>query len=495
MQNLPANIYSVDSVREIDRTAIEDHGIPGYTLMTRAGAASQRAARRRFPDAKRWQVICGAGNNGGDGFVVARLAANDGIVVSVLTLVDPESLTGDAARAYEDFAAEGGVVMPWAAELDGEADLLVDAILGSGLERDVDGEFAKAVAAINEHAAKVLALDIPTGINGDSGKVQGTAVKADLTVTFVGLKTGSLLGRAPDYCGELLYAGLEIPDECRAAVSPDFRRINDELMQAALRPRRRTAHKGDFGHVLVIGGGDGMPGAARLCGEAALRSGAGRVSIATAPSHAAILAATRPELMSHAISAPADLMPLLNKADVIAFGPGLGQSGWAKALFEVVVGDARPAVWDADALNLLAESPDTAGRAEDRVITPHPGEAGVLLDQPTADIQADRPAAVRALQTRFGGVAVLKGAGSLILSNAGVPFICTSGNPGMAAAGMGDVLTGIIAALLAQGLSAEQAALVGVEAHARAGDIAAADGERGLIASDLIAVLRRVINP
>jgi len=492
MQRLPTNIYSVASVREIDRAAIEDHGIPGYTLMTRAGVASVRLARQRFPDAKRWQVICGPGNNGGDGYVVARLAANDGIVVSVLTLVDPESLQGDVARAYGDFAAEGGVVMPWAGELDVEAELLVDAILGSGLERELGGEFAKAVTAINEHSANVVALDVPSGIQGDSGRRLGGAVHADLTATFVGLKTGLFLDRAADHCGELAYDGLDIPDECREAVSAEFQRIDDAVLQAALPPRKRAAHKGDFGHVLVIGGGEGMPGAVRLCGEAALRAGAGRVSVATAPSHAAILTATRPELMSHAVVDAADLEPLLEKADVIAFGPGLGQSDWAQALFELMVADTRPAVWDADALNLLAASP---GHADTRVITPHPGEAGKLLGQSAADIQSDRLAAVRALRERYGGVAVLKGAGSLIAANGEAPSLCTSGNPGMAAAGMGDVLTGIIAALLGQGLTLVQAALVGVEVHARAGDIAAASGQRGLIASDLIAELRAVINP
>ena len=492
MQTLPANVYSVASVREIDRVAIEDHGIPGYTLMSRAGAAALRAARRRFPGTKRWQVICGAGNNGGDGYVVARLAANDGIGVSVLGLVDPASLSGDAAAAYEDFVAEGGVVTPWAGELDGEADLLVDAILGSGLERDVGGKFAEAVSAINEHAANVLALDIPTGIHGDTGKVLGAAVAADLTVTFVGLKAGLFLDSAADFRGELMYDDLDIPDACRAAVSPVFRRIDDSLLQRMLPPRPRASHKGDFGHVLVIGGGNGMPGAARLCGEAALRAGAGKVSIATAPAHAAILTATRPELMSHAVAAPADLLPLLEKADVLAFGPGLGRSAWARALFEVVAADSRPAVWDADALNLLAESPD---RAALRIITPHPGEAGVLLGRSTADVQSDRIEAVLALQDRFAGVAVLKGAGTLISVGSEMPSMCTSGNPGMAAAGMGDVLTGIIAALLAQGLSIGQAAMAGVESHARAGDSAASRGERGLVASDLIAELRAVINP
>jgi len=492
MQTLPANIYSVASVREIDRTTIEDHGIPGYTLMTRAGAAALRAARQRFPDARRWQVVCGGGNNGGDGYVVARLAANEGIAVSVLTLVDPQALRRDAAKAYADFAAEGGVVMPWGGALDAEAELLVDAILGSGLERDLGGEYAKAVAAMNDHAANVLSLDIPTGINGDSGKLLGSAVRADLTVTFVGLKPGLFLERGAEFCGELRYDGLEIPDECRADVSTKFCRVDDVLMRSAFPLRPRTAHKGDFGHVLVIGGGEGMPGAVRLCGEAALRAGAGLVSIATAPSHAAILTATRPELMSHAIDGPEDLEALLEKADVIAFGPGLGVSDWAKALFEMVARDTRRSVWDADALNLLAENP---GKSKTRIITPHPGEAGRLLKQSTADIQSDRLGAAEALQERYGGVAVLKGAGSLIAAGTESPSICTSGNPGMAAAGMGDVLTGIIAALLGQGLSVEQAALAGVEAHARAGDIAAAGGERGLIASDLIAALRGVVNP
>jgi NAD(P)H-hydrate epimerase len=492
MQNLPVEVFSVASVREIDRSAIEDSGIPGYTLMTRAGAAALRIARERFPNARRWQVVCGSGNNAGDAYVIARLAARDGIAVSVLSLVDPARLSGDAATACRDFAADGGVAMPWAGELDKEAELLVDGILGSGLERAVGGRFAEAVSAINAHAADVLALDIPTGIHGDTGEIMGCAVEADLTVTFVGLKSGLFLDGAPDLRGELTFDGLEIPGECRSAVQPVMRRIDTALLRESLPPRRVAAHKGDFGHVLVIGGGRGMPGAARLCGEAALRTGAGRVSIATHPAHAAILTATRPELMSHAIEGPADLEPLLARADVVAFGPGLGRSAWARSLFEIAGADARPAVWDADGLHWLAEFP---GRSDTRVITPHPGEAGALLGRATAAIQADRIAAVQALQARFGGVAVLKGAGTLVAAGGDVPSICTSGNPGMAAAGMGDVLTGIIAALLAQGLSAQNAALVGVESHARAGDIAARGGERGLIASDLISALRAVINP
>jgi hydroxyethylthiazole kinase-like uncharacterized protein yjeF len=491
MHCLPTNIYSVAAVRETDRMTIEDRGVPGYTLMMRAGEAAVSEACARFPDAGRWQVVCGAGNNAGDGYVVARVAAARGLAVSVIALVDPESLQGDAATAYRDYAAEGGVVLPWAGELDAEASLLVDGMLGSGLERDVGGEFARAVAALNAHGAPVLALDIPTGIQGDTGAVLGCAVRADLTVTFVGLKQGLFLGEGPEYCGTLRFADLGIADDDRDGIEPAMRRIDDAMLAAALPRRRRTGHKGDYGHVLVVGGGEGMPGAVRLAGEAALRAGAGLVSIATHPSHAAMMVASRPELMPHAVASPNDLAPLLERADVVAFGPGLGRSDWARALFDPLLAFDRPAVWDADALNLLAEQP---GKARERVITPHPGEAARLLGETTAGIQADRPGALARLQAKYGGIAVLKGAGTLV-SDLPVPLLCTAGNPGMGSAGMGDVLSGIIAALAAQGIELPRAAAVGVEVHARAGDRAAVAGERGLIASDLLAELRAVVNP
>jgi len=492
MASLPVDIYSVATVREIDRTAIEDQGIPGYTLMTRAGSATLSEVRDRFPEANRWQIVCGAGNNAGDGYVVARLAASEGIVASVVALVDPDALKGDAAIAYADFQAEGGVVIPWSGQLDHDAELIIDGLLGSGLERDVEGEFALAVAAINAHSANVVSLDIPTGLHGDSGAVMGFAVRADMTVTFVGLKAGLFLGDGRDYCGEVVFAGLGIPANCLQSSEAEFRRIDDDQLQRTLPPRRRSAHKGDFGHVLVVGGGPGMPGAVRLCAEAALRTGAGLVSIATDPAHAAMLVATRPELMAHGISGADELQALLDKADVIAFGPGLGQSAWAAEFVTTLGGDERPCVWDADALNWLADSPASS---ENRVITPHPGEAGTLLGSTAADVQSDRRGALTQLRERYGGVVVLKGSGTLVSAGSGVPWLCTSGNPGMAAPGMGDVLTGVVAALLAQGLTPEDAAAIGVEVHARAGDRAAESGERGLLASDLLAELRSVINP
>jgi hydroxyethylthiazole kinase-like uncharacterized protein yjeF len=489
---LPAEIYTVASVRKIDQAAIKNAEISGFTLMTRAAEAAMREIQLRFPNAMHWQVVCGSGNNGGDGFVLARLAGHQGIAVSVLAMSDPEKLQGDAATAYMDFAAEGGVVGLWEGAVDEDADLLVDALLGSGLERDVEGDYAGAVAAINEHPAAVCSLDLPSGLHGDSGRILGTAVKADLTVTFVGLKIGLFVGNGPLICGDIAFADLEIPASCKSMIPPELRRTDDETVARALPRRDPLAHKGDFGHVLLIGGGPGMPGAIQLCGEGALRAGAGRVSIATHPSHAAQIASARPELMCHGIEDADGLLELMQKVDTLAIGPGLGTGEWARAMFTAATGSKLPIVIDADGLNLLAK---TEGRRGSWILTPHPGEAATLLDRSTANVQADRHQAVTDLRQLRGGVTVLKGAGTLVVHKERTPWLCGAGNPGMAAPGMGDVLTGVIAGLLAQGLPAESAAVVGVAVHAKAGDRAALGGERGMTASDLLAELRACVNP
>lgn len=489
---LPAEIYSVDSVRRLDSAAINDAGISGYALMTRAAQAALDVAIERYPDAKRWQVLCGAGNNGGDGYVLARLAAQHGIAVSVIALTPAEDLKGDASTACVDFAAEGGGYGPWEGELDDEAELLVDGMLGSGLDREVGGVYAEVVQAVNAHGAPVLALDIPTGLHGDNGSVMGCAVEADVTVTFVGLKSGLFLGEAPDFVGELHFAGLDIPAEQRQSVSAEMRRIDRRFLRRALPRRKRNAHKGDFGHLLLIGGGPGMPGAIRLAGEAALRSGAGLVSIASHPSHAAAIVTSRPELMCHGIEESGALEPLLGRATTIGIGPGLGTDRWAREIFRTVIKCKLPMVIDADALNMLAL---ISVKADHWVLTPHPGEAARMLESSSGEVQADRPKAVAALQERYGGTVVLKGAGTLISAGGGPAWLCSAGNPGMSAPGMGDVLTGIIAGLLAQGLSQEDAAVAGVEVHARSGDAAAERGERGLLASEVLRELRSWVNP
>ncbi len=493
MDRLPTCIHDAEGVRALDGCAIEREGIPGYTLMCRAGAALLDAVESDFPACGRLLVVCGAGNNAGDGYVLARLAHEEGYRVRVTALVAPGSLGGDAARAYEDFVAGGGEVEEWDPRLLEEADLVVDAILGTGLTRDVGGAFAAAVDAINEAEPAVLAVDIPSGLDADDGRVRGTAVRADTTVTFVGLKAGLLTGAGPDCRGRLRFSDLGVPPACGDAAEPVLRRLDESWLATLFGPRARSAHKGAFGHLLIVGGAPGMPGAVRLAGEAALRAGAGLVTIATHPDHAAIITAARPELMCRGVADAADLEQPLQRATHLALGPGLGTDDWGRGMLSAALAAGLPAVVDADALNLLAAAP----RHDDNwVLTPHPGEAARLLGTDTAAVQADRVGAARAIAERYGGVAVLKGAGTLICAADGsLPAICTDGNPGMASPGMGDVLTGIVGAMLAQGLAARQAAEAGVLVHALAGDRAARAGERGTMAGDLIAEIRHWVNP
>lgn len=494
--NLPVEIHSVENVRRIDQAAINDAGISGYALMTRAAQAALDEMLRRFPKTKRWQIVCGPGNNGGDGYVLARLAGQKGIGVSVLAASSPESLSGDARSACLDFAAEGGAVVEWSGALDPDADLVVDALLGSGLQRELEGVFADIVNAINAHAAPVVALDIPSGLHGDSGAIMGKAVSADLTVTFVALKPGLLLRAGKECVGELAFAGLGIPADCLRNVAPVLRRMEPSMLAKALPPRASDSHKGDFGHVLLIGGHPGMPGAIRLAGMAALRTGAGRVTVATHPLNVAPIAAACPELMFHAVDNADDLVEVWHRADVIGIGPGLGTGDWGRSLLDSLLDTALcanlPTVIDADALTLLA---GIESRQDNRILTPHPGEAARLLSTDTGEVQRDRPKAATELQRRYGGTVVLKGAGSLVSCGSGICWICTAGNPGMASPGMGDVLTGIIAALLAQRLPQEMAAVCGVLIHAMAGDATAVRGQRGMLASDLLPELRTWVNP
>lgn len=495
MQPLPALVYPTAAVRAADRYAIEVLGIPGYTLMTRAGEAALTALRSQWPLARRLLVLAGPGNNGGDGYVVARFARAAGLDVTVAA---PAGLpaSGDAARAAADWSAAGGTVLPWTATLLERADLVVDALLGTGLARTVGAPLAEVVGALNASGRPLAALDVPSGLDSDTGEVRGVAVRAALTVTFVGLKPGLFLGSGPEHVGRLICDDLDVPPDAFAGAAPALRRIPESDLRALLPRRARTAHKGVNGRVLVVGGGPGMPGAVRLAGEAALRAGAGLVTIATWPVHAAALAAGRPELICLPAETPADIASALAAADVVAVGPGLGRTPWATRLLGAVWDSSKPLIVDADALNALAERPTKRAHW---CLTPHPGEAARLLGLDIGAVQADRLAAARALASRYGGVAVLKGAGTLVAAGEAAPWVCERGNPGMAAAGMGDVLTGVIAAIAAQQPDAlaalGAAAAVGVLVHAQAGDLAARGGERGILASDLIAQLPACVNP
>lgn len=489
---LPTTLYRAEQVRQLDRLAIERWGIPGIDLMNRAGRGAFTVLRQAWPSAPRVVVICGSGNNGGDGYVLARLAREAGSRVDLCVPAGTGKPRGDALIAHDAWHAAGGVVHPFASAVLAEPCVVVDALLGTGLERDVDGEYAALIAAINAAEHPVLALDVPSGLNADSGMPMGAAVRADTTVTFVGLKRGLFTGRAPDYTGAVHFDSLGVPPEVYEQIIPDAVRIGDKEVAAALPPRPRSSHKGDNGHVLVIGGDHGMAGAARMAAYAAARVGAGLVSVATRESHASLVSVNQPEIMSHGVEEYAALRPLLERASVVAIGPGLGRGEWGRSLLDNIIDSGVPLVVDADGLNLLAERPRTGERW---VLTPHPGEAARLLGCSVAEVQSDRFAAARRLQSDYGGVTVLKGAGSIVASAGGELGLCALGNPGMGSGGMGDVLTGVIAGLLAQGLNAVTAARVGVYLHAGAADLAARDGERGLLAMDLIPHLRRLANP
>ena len=483
------NLYTAAQVRAFDRLLIES-GTPGAELMRRAGAAAFTLLRARWPKARAVSVLCGAGNNGGDGYVLARLALEAGLDTRVYPLASPSRLQGDALEAYRNYQQVGGPMLDFVpANFEG-AHVLVDGLLGTGLDREVSGLYGEVIGAVNRFGGAVLALDIPSGLHADSGCTMGPTVRADATISFIGLKRGLFAGDGLECGGAVFFHDLDAPPALLRRETPSARLA--PAWRRGLPPRSRNAHKGHFGHVLVIGGDLGYGGAARLAAEAAARVGAGLVSIATRPEHAALLNLGRPELMCRGVSHAHDLAPLLARASVIAVGPGLGQGDWGKELFGAALACGLPLVVDADALNLLARAPL---RRDDWVLTPHPGEAGRLLQLTSAQIQADRFAAAAALRARFGGVVVLKGAGTLIQNGDAPPLVCAQGNPGMATGGMGDVLTGVIAGLLAQGLEPREAAETAARLHAMAGDRAAMEGgERGLLASDLTPYLRMGVN-
>lgn len=481
------DLYTVEQVRALDRRAIDELGVPGIELMRRAAWAGLASLRRHWPQARRIAVYCGPGNNGGDGFLLASLAREEGLHVDVLALAD--TAQGDAAQARHEWESGGGNVRRWDehAELPA-ADVHVDALYGTGLRRAPEIAVARLIECIHVSGSPVLALDVPSGLEANSGRCPGQAVRADVTVSFIAAKRGLHTGQAADHAGLLELDTLGLPDALWQGTPPDA-----QVLQADhLPPRARAAHKGNHGHVLAIGGDHGTAGAVRLCGESALRSGAGLVSVATRAEHLVALNSARPELMAHAVDGPQTLEPLLERADVLALGPGLGQRAWGHALWLTALDTGKPLVLDADGLNLLAHEPRQFTHAA--VLTPHPGEAARLLHDTIENVEADRFAAVRALAARYHAVVVLKGAGSLIADPTGRVAVCPWGNPGMATGGMGDLLTGVIAALLAQGCDAWQAACLGVGLHARAGDIAARQGERGLLASDLLPALHLLGN-
>ena len=499
---LPPRVYDGEQIAALDQRFIEHFGATSQALMQRAARAAYAELAEAWPMPGRMLVVAGPGHNGADAALIGELAHAGGWQVR---LVAPLPLDNLSEAAREAFAVYERVVGPVEALQDAalSCDLIVDGLFGIGVNRAVTGPAAQAIEQINAASARgvgVLSVDIPSGLDATTGRIHGVAVKAGRTVTFIGVKLGLMSADGPAHTGELAFHDLDAPDGLYEGQSYRARRIAHRDLRHVLPARARSAHKGDNGHVLCLGGNQGLGGAIRMSAEAALRSGAGLVSVVCHPDHAGAMSQARPELMCQGMRDAAGdapgLQSLVQAASVIALGPGLGaaarDAAFGDGLFAAAMHAPRPLVVDADALNRLADAPQARGNW---ILTPHPGEAARLLGVATADILADRVAAARKLVERYEAVVVLKGAGSLV-ATPNETWLCSQGNPGMAVGGMGDVLTGVIAALVAQGLSLADAAMAGTYVHALAGDTTADEvGERGMLPSDVIARLPAELNP
>lgn len=479
---LPQELYRVSQIREVEQLALQASS--EELLMSRAGSAAFDVLRRHFPEALHITVLCGSGNNGGDGLKLARQAHNEGLEVIVLTLGDFANQSDAAKSMLRDAIAVGIEVREFTeADLLDETDLIVDAMLGIGVTGAVRGLYRTAIDTINEGEVPVLALDIPSGLDADSGAAQGVAVVADITVTIIGLKQGMVTGQGKYYCGDIQLANLDL-DELIESQEISGMAVGPAILSNLLPVPAEHVHKGMMGHVLVIGGDDGMPGAVCLAAQAALRVGAGKVTIVSRERHFNIIMCARSEFICVAVEEDMSrLTELFETVDVCVIGPGMYGSDWSRQILKTALTFSGPKVLDAGALVLLNEFDISL---QNTVITPHPGEAGCLLRCSPVEIEQHRYAAALQLAEQKADVAVLKGAGTIIQMRTGHTYVCAAGNPGMATAGMGDVLAGMIGGLIAQSESLEDAALAGVLLHAHCADIATNEiGSAALLAGDM----------
>lgn len=481
-------LFAVAAIREIE-SRFASPPEDGSVLMRRAGLAAWQAVLEHWPQAQRILVVCGPGNNGADGYLLAAHALASGREVRVMRLPTHPPRSDLAQLACDEYGVRDGLVDVFSDRLP-SADLVVDALFGIGLSRPPDRDAARLVEAINAQTAPVLSLDVPSGIDADRGTAPGVAVRATRTLKFIAPKAGLRTGPALDHVGAGSVARLDLLPTLFRELEPAALSLEPSRLAHWLKPRSRNSHKGSSGRVLCVGGDRAHGGAILLTAQAALRSGAGLLKVSTHADNRAPLLARLPEAM--AIDGDND--EGWEWADVIAIGPGLGQGDWGQRLLQRALGYDRPLLLDADALNLLPRQ--AALLPAGSVLTPHPGEAARLLGIDVAAVQSDRFAAARSLSDTFRAVVVLKGAGTVVTAPGQCPRVIDAGNPGMAVGGMGDVLSGVIAALMAQGLAAFDAACCGALLHATAGDRAAAEGgERGLLPTDLMRWLRRLANP
>ncbi|MCW8929771.1 MAG: NAD(P)H-hydrate dehydratase [Gammaproteobacteria bacterium] len=501
--------YSSEAIHDIDYMMVEQGFVDNsYELMKRAAQSLLNFINRNYSHIDHITIVCGAGNNAGDGYVLARLAKlqdkEPQLKVRLISIVDPENLSGAAQQGYKDWLECGGKIDSMDEAHFPGTDLIIDALIGTGLNRALEDEWYDAVEAINSSSKPVLAVDIPSGLDANTGAIHGTAVIADQTLTFIGQKMGMYTAMARHHCGKIHFASLGVADTLYKQVEHSATLMEWNNLARKLPCRSPTSHKGDNGHLLIIGGDYGMSGACRIAGEAALRTGAGLVSIATRKENINAVNSARPELMVHGVETTQDLDPLIKKATTIAIGPGLGTNQWGMALLDKIIkllkhqtgSDKKQVtcVIDADALNIMAQH-NMVIQNPDIIYTPHFGEASRLLKHSSEcpSVETNRFAMIKHLKQKFYGTFILKGAGTLVNLEDEIS-ICPYGNEGMASAGMGDCLTGIIGALLAQKLSTPDATQLGVCLHAKAGDLAALEGKNGMIVSDLLPKIRQLMN-
>lgn len=483
-------LYLEKDIRLFEQKAL-DAGISENVLMERAGFGSFEIIRQKYPDIRKIAVFCGGGNNGGDGYTLAKLLSQDRYAVSVYQTRAIEELPQPARLNAELLVDSEAQLFNIEDFDDTDVDLIVDALLGIGLKDAPSNSLCEIIKLINEAQIDVVSLDIPSGLNADTGMVLKDAVKADLTITFIGKKFGLYTLDGPDYCGEIVVDDLQIGEYVKD-IKPCAYLMPQRISEPKLSIRKKNSYKSMYGHVLIVGGNEGMPGSVMLAAKACMRTGAGATTIAINPMYANNAVSGLLEAMIYGINNKEDLLNLLDRANVVVLGPGLGRDEWASFVFDTAIAAQLPLVVDADALRLLADNPQ---HDDNWVLTPHPGEAQALLNKPVLEIQKNRLAATDEIQKKYGGTVVLKGNGTVINSGNDEVYVCQNGNPGMATAGMGDVLSGIIAGLLAQGMKISEAAKTGVWLHAFAAEqTSKKDGERGLIASDLFPVIRRHID-
>ncbi len=473
------NLYNRQQVYQLDQLAMSEDGQSSEQLMGKAASAVWRSIQSRWPSIKHVVIFAGCGNNGGDAFAVASLAKKSGVKVELITMGDLSMQSAESRLFRESWEQDEGVTQQWSGNCP-DCDLIIDGLLGIGLSRGLDDTWSSLIKNITSKKAVRVSIDIPSGLNADTGMAMPIAIEADLTVTFIGRKIGLYLADAPDYCGEIVFDDLGLSTASAAQQPVNYQLLEQQDIKLP-EPRKNNSYKNQFGHVVVIGGGPTMSGATRLAGLAALRCGAGLVSLCVHPDNVTVAASDHAELMVSDWNALDDMLEL---ASVIAVGPGLGNSPQAKEILQKLSTIDKPMVVDADALQPWFLN---ALSSQYCVITPHPGEASSLLESSTQQIQQDRVAAMLKLNEHWPVVGVLKGAGSLVRQQHGMLKLCSHGHSGMATAGMGDVLSGFIAAYLAQGLSPENAAQTGVLAHALAAEHYAKEHDSAsLIASDVI---------